>query len=803
MDKIVKNDLKKLRDLGITYVSIKLSGKYDISGRIRKIGSNFPKYADIKLETYHNDKYNASFIPLGERYNLIGIDVDNKNNTIRKYMKMFKNNGLEDTLTMKTMNDGFHYYYKLNKKQATRLGKADLDFKSKNNMLFGINVDVKYTNQGFFGPSLVMVDNPDGIKTSYIYQIHKNIAPIILPDILFNEIVGQLNNKTNEKDKINDINTTDVKLEPVIEKYVKLEPVIENKIDTRLRYYLDCLNLSRFRDYESWLLIGAIIHNEKGSLDLFHEYSKKVENYDGLACNEKWTEYQNHERKNIGIGSLIMYARQDNPEKYKDMRSKDMDAIILKILNEGSTDEYMSDLFYLNNSDSIMYEVIEKQWYVLNVYNIWKKEHPAEIGKMVTKQLVPILENYYMRLVDKKSAKLDIEYKNYIQAKKCVQNMKTKKNIVENLIEHYKQMEIYEKLDNINDDLFAFDNGVYDLKNFEFRLPFPHEYITKTCGYRYTDLDKNAEDDINDFTTRMFVNKSELEYVLTTIAICLAGSNIREEFMLWISRGRSGKGVLLHLVRVCFGSYYDPMEMDYLNKKNGVSATNADPIMSKKKDCRIIFSTEPIASMEIRIDKIKQWSGRDVVQTRTLYGGSFNYVPKFTLFLQSNHEISFGGNDSKAIIERLRVVRFPFTFVENPELDYERKLDRNIKSRLNNPSYPITFFHILLNYYKQYIENNKIIKMPETIQEETIAYSLSHNPFVTFYRDILVKDRNSKLPSNKLLEAYKKYNGNSATHVNHQELRVFMLDKGHKIARNKDGMYYDGFKINMTKLNSI
>ena len=140
----------------IVYQSINLSPGVDKEGnfmykkdypdRLVKIPTNIPEYADIKLTRCFNKNCNSSIVPTGWRYNLIGIDVDNKDDTINKYNEMCENEGLENTFTIKTMHNGAHEYYRLTEAQKNELG----EFTSTTGKLFkskSMNIDVKYNNQ--------------------------------------------------------------------------------------------------------------------------------------------------------------------------------------------------------------------------------------------------------------------------------------------------------------------------------------------------------------------------------------------------------------------------------------------------------------------------------------------------------------------------------------------------------------------------------------------------------------------------------------------------------------------------------
>jgi hypothetical protein len=92
----------------------------------------------------------------------------------------------------------------------------------------------------------------------------------------------------------------------------------------------------------------------------------------------------------------------------------------------------------------------------------------------------------------------------------------------------------------------------------------------------------------------MFPSKGVTDYNLSTIAQCLAGEGSLEKFYLWKGSGRNGKGTLRDIIMYTFGRYFDTLEIDYLNKtKQGQHANTADDIMARKKNVRLVMTTEP------------------------------------------------------------------------------------------------------------------------------------------------------------------------------------------------------------------
>src|SRR5690606_7478777 len=91
------------------------------------------------------------------------------------------------------------------------------------------------------------------------------------------------------------------------------------------------------------------------------------------------------------------------------------------------------------------------------------------------------------------------------------------------------------------------------------------------------------------------------------------------------------------------------------------------------KNTKVCMMSEPPVNSTIKMNKIKGWTGKDVVTTRALYTNSFSFSPKFTLFIQTNNstKVSEDGTTGPDIRRRIRGAKFPLTFV-NPD-DYKGK----------------------------------------------------------------------------------------------------------------------------------
>jgi hypothetical protein len=207
----MSNQLIKYSMLCIIFITVKMRVKMDPAieknGRIYRNftiknnkyvkQTNFKYKNRIVHKSSHKNKHNSSIIFTGNDYNyLICINVDNVGLSVQKFDELCKDYGFDKkTFTVKTMSDGYHYYFILNTKQRVILKDSNLS----NITLFNLAVEPKYNGQYVFGPTIIFDKNAK-IKNEIIEFC--DIKP--LPDFIFCEIIRQsckknfsLNTSTN------------------------------------------------------------------------------------------------------------------------------------------------------------------------------------------------------------------------------------------------------------------------------------------------------------------------------------------------------------------------------------------------------------------------------------------------------------------------------------------------------------------------------------------------------------------------------------------------------------------------------
>lgn len=150
----------------------------------------------IKYESKFDSSLNCVQILTGKLHGgYIGIDIDNS--CVEKYEKILsKSDENKPTLTCITPSGGKHYIYKLTDKQMKKLLNKDF---SSEFQLFGYDIDVFYDFS-----RLIMSGSYYYDSDKYKYEIIDWSGPVIMPDVVFDEIISKVGSVIKKKNVIVD-----------------------------------------------------------------------------------------------------------------------------------------------------------------------------------------------------------------------------------------------------------------------------------------------------------------------------------------------------------------------------------------------------------------------------------------------------------------------------------------------------------------------------------------------------------------------------------------------------------------------
>lgn len=596
---------------------------------------------------------------------------------------------------------------------------------------------------------------------------------------------------------------------------------IENKNAYK---YLICINPLKVDHKRIWFNIAVALYNSKCTFDIFDEWCKLSKYYNNKSNKLLWDETTNRKipLTQITMDTIIELARKDN---YKNNFNKinnniDKESLLKYFKNDNYlieiyeeylkeiflspniTDNNIAELFYGLYSDNYLYDGENMAWYTCNKFGIFFRdtEELLTCRRKLTLKLVPIITKIYTIFYDiykNDKNSLDIANKNYLILNKSLTSITRKKLIIEQLKEYYYIKKFREKM-NGNKYLFAFDNGVYDLKTYEFRRADAKELVFETTGYEYTESTEEDKLIVIKTIRDMFVDEDLYNYFMTILSLRLVKINELEEFYFMIGNASNGKGLITSLIENTFGKFAQTLNSNTFSQtKHGVHAEAASPAIASTYNSNIVFVNELSNKMKITADILKKISGNDKIKTRFLRENFFEFIPGYSLFFVSNFEPVIDGSDG-GIQRRLRFIPFNVTFSDNPDPNkHEKKINRELKQQFKQTNFCCAFFDILVSYYKKYIDNEKKIDVPEIVKYKSKEFLNDNDPVKLFVESCIEITNNNKdkIYASHLMDSFINYNGGQSRGYNLDKLKKRLtIDFNIECKRTASGIAYIGIK---------
>ena len=511
-----------------------------------------------------------------------------------------------------------------------------------------------------------------------------------------------------------------------------------------------CLSKERAGDYKTWTDVGMCLCNlSRDLLDTWKTFSSKDSGYSADECNQKWKSFcKPFSGRKLGMGSLDKWAREDNPEKYLECQQEHLAPLVDNAVKKGPEADYLvAKVIHKYFKNKFICVDVSDEWY-------WYEGHRWKVTKKGTalknalhNEIYCFFGRYYHKYAkdhqedpDSEDAKKKMKNVVAIQLKLSTNKyVNTLLNSLRDLFhqDHEKIMEVFDT----DHDLLGFENGVYDLKNHVFREGIPEDYITMSTGIKMpvkdTDLPihldqmvvkvrKNHRNfdkyncDYEDFLEKIVPHADLRAYVKRFLSKCISGENRDEGFYIWTGSGGNGKSKLINLMCACLGDYACNLPVSLLTQKRKSSGA-ADPEMARTRGKRFVYMQEPDVNETLNVGEMKEITGNDTIQARSLFKEPFEFVPQFKLVLMCNDLPKIPSNDD-GTWRRLQALPFVSRFVDDEDdVNHEEHCyikDKQLKERLDY--WVIPMFIMLLKEWREYDKHN--IVLPDSVKDRTNEY---------------------------------------------------------------------------------
>jgi P4 family phage/plasmid primase-like protien len=546
---------------------------------------------------------------------------------------------------------------------------------------------------------------------------------------------------------------------------------------------VDCLDVSlRAHNYREWIELGWCLHNihnvDDTLLNKWIEFSKRDPLYAADAeesCRREWI---NAKSDGFGYGTLIMWAQMDSDnlaesrggrnylfelqnstfdEKVKYCVSKNNleQNDIAKLMHAHFKHDYVC--VCKNKSKYVWYKFENHRWHELNSHGELRLKLSNILAKKFSKVSESFLHQYNSQADE--SANTDVYLDFSTRANNVSKKLKQaafKNSIITECQDEFinEAKDFIDRMDE-NPNLLGCMNGVYDLKNLEFRDGRPDDYITLSTKIDYNDefsWDHPTIMEIMKVIEQILPIKSVREYTLLVLSTTLDGSTKQEKFYILAGSGGNGKSKLIEMLDLALGDYSKNVSVALLTKKRADS-NSANPELAATKGRRVVKFQEAEENSVLNVGLMKEISGGDKIVTRALFQDPIEFKPQFKAFFICNDKPTLPPND-EGTWRRVRLIEFISRFVDKPSEDpskHEHPIDYELSDKIKG--WGEAFLWILIEYYKQYRKAGGIVE-PEEVLQYTTIYRRQNDNFLEFYNDYIETETNGRL---LLTDAYKAY----------------------------------------------
>ena len=166
--------------------------------------------------------------------------------------------------------------------------------------------------------------------------------------------------------------------------------------------------------------------------------------------------------------------------------------------------------------------------------------------------------------------------------------------------------ESFSKKLNKNPYLLGFKNGIYDLKNNEFRDGKPDDYVSSCVGYKYVSKHTDKLKEIKQFFKDIQPDKDQREFLLTFMGSCLVGTAKDEIYTIFTGVKRNGKTTCVELLNLVLGDdYYGSIDTSFLTRHRPDSGS-AQPELVELENKRVVSTSENEEGEKINTGHVKK-----------------------------------------------------------------------------------------------------------------------------------------------------------------------------------------------------
>lgn len=387
--------------------------------------------------------------------------------------------------------------------------------------------------------------------------------------------------------------------------------------------------------------------------------------------------------------------------------------------------------------DVARYVPERKKWFVYNG-KVWEPDTGNLRAMELCKKLADALVVYALSLPD--GATRD-EYRQFVERWQKRYNRET---VLKDAASVYPV-----KLTDFDQDTMLYNclNGTLDLRTKQFRPHSPGDMLTLISGVRYdpavrSELWEKAVSDAMEGDTGKIV------YLQKAMGYGLTGDTSEEcFFMLYGPTTRNGKGTLMETYMALQGGYGKAARPETITQKDKANSSSPTEDIARLAGARVVNISEPGKQMILSAALVKTLTGRDTINARFLNENSFEFIPQFKLFINTNH---LPRVTDPTIFDsgRVKVIPFEHHFTE---AEQDKGLKRKLRKAANLSG--------LLNWCLDglWTMRETGLEPPEAVMTATAAYQRASDKIARFMDEMMEPDPLGEIRTEDAYQAYQEW----------------------------------------------
>jgi len=522
------------------------------------------------------------------------------------------------------------------------------------------------------------------------------------------------------------------------------------------------LNLARSNSYHEWIRVGWCLHNISPTLlSSWIQFSKRSPKFVEGECQHLWRTFKRHTFRGYGLGTLCMWAQEDNPTTFKELRAKKLSNMIVEAA-DGAEGDIAEILYRLTGSFFVCASIRNKQFFEFKNHRWSQVENGRTLREYIINEVSPLVKtialDFYKKYMDSDCSDGGAKVM-YEKLQKLTHKLKTTSylnNLIQECANRFYVDKFVGSLD-ANTSLLGFNNGVFDLGQGCFRDGRPEDMVSMSTGLDYVAIADESQNErlnkIKEVLGQIQTVGNVLDYLLMFFARCCSGENPEQQVWFWLGSGCNGKSLLVEFFESCLGDYAKRLPPSVLTQKRPVS-NSAQPEVSRLAGARFVVAAEPDLGCALNTGLIKEWSGGDKVAVRGLYQDTQDVQFQFKLVFMTN-ALPKVASDDNGTWRRIRVLNFGSEFVDNwhegmPPHLFPR--DRELKDKIKHCRQE--FMWLLLNKYYPMVKGT-YIREPTEVLEMTSVFKETSDIIQQFIRDAIEQDPNGSVTIDIAYKLYK------------------------------------------------